>query len=281
MTRAKAGTLWTAIFTLTFFAAQAQTTPQQLMQQVVDSERAANQNDHSEWIYFEEIRKPKEHTLQWVAGTAEGNVCRVLEKDEQKLPEPEQRELIDKFLHDQRARNKQLSENRHDDQQVDDFLKLLPVAFVWTQVSATPTDTSLHFDPSPGFHPPTRESRVFAGMTGDVVVDNQQHRIRSMSGHLIHDVTFGGGLLGRLKEGSSFSLDQAQVAPDTWQLTSIRVHLEGNALLFKSVSLQQDDQRCRFEPEAATVTLDQAAGAVMGQPETAQPALSSLPIPCR
>jgi hypothetical protein len=59
------------------------------------------------------------------------------------------------------------------------------------------------------------------------------------------------------------------------------VHLEGNALLFKSVSLQQDDQRCRFEPEAATVTLDQAAGAVMGQPETAQPALSSLPIPCR
>jgi hypothetical protein len=280
MTRAKAGILWTAMVTFTFFAAQAQT-PQQLMQQVVDTERAANQNDHSQWIYFEEIRKPKEHTLQWVAGTSQGNVCRVLEKDEQKLPEPEQRELIDKFLHDPKARNKQLTENRHDDQQVDDFLKLLPVAFVWTEISSTPTDTSLHFEPAPSFHPPTRESRVFAGMTGDIVIDNQQHRIRSMSGHLIHDVTFGGGLLGRLKEGSSFSLDQAQVAPTVWELTSIRVHLEGNALLFKSISLQQDDQRCRFEPESASVTLDQAAGAVMSQPETAQPALSSLPIPCR
>jgi hypothetical protein len=89
-----------------------------------------------------------------------------------------------------------------------------------------------------------------------------------MSGHLIHDVTFGGGLLGRLKEGSSFSLEQAQVGQDLWELTDINVHLQGNALLFKSISLQQEDKRSRFEPEPLTVTLDQAAAAVMNQPET-------------
>jgi hypothetical protein len=104
-------------------------------------------------------------------------------------------------------------------------------------------------------------------MAGDLVVDNQQHRIRSMSGHLIHDITFGGGLLGRLKEGSSFSLAQAQVSQDRWELTDINVQLQGNALLFKSISLQQDDKRSRFEPESPTVTLDQAAAAVMNQPE--------------
>jgi hypothetical protein len=103
-------------------------------------------------------------------------------------------------------------------------------------------------------------------MTGDLVVDNQQHRICKIKGHLLHDVTFGGGLLGRLKERSSFALEQQQVGPSLWELTAIHVHLEGNALLFKSVSLQQDDKRSRFQPEAANTTLEQAAGSVMSQP---------------
>jgi hypothetical protein len=255
------------ILALSFSVARAQT-PQQLIQQVVDTERTANRNDHSHWIYLQEMRKPKEHILQWVAGTPQGDVRRVLEKDDQKLPESQQRDQIQKFLHDTRAQNKEIAEANHDDQQVDDFLKLLPAAFVWTQTAATSTNTSLHFEPAPDFHPPTREARVFSSMAGDVVVDNQQHRIRSMSGHLIHDVTFGGGFLGRLKEGSSFSIEQAQVGQDLWELTAINVRLQGNALLFKSISLQQDDKRSRFEPEPLTVTLDQAAAAVMNQPET-------------
>ncbi len=108
---------------------------------------------------------------------------------------------------------------------------------------------------------------MFSSMTGDLVVDNQQHRICKIKGHLIHDVTFGGGLLGRLKERSSFALEQQQVGPSVWELTQIHVHLEGNALLFKSVSLQQDDKRSRFQPEPANITLEQAATSVMSEPQ--------------
>ncbi len=88
-----------------------------------------------------------------------------------------------------------------------------------------------------------------------------------MNGRLTQDITFGGGLLGRLKKGSSFSLEQAQVGPSVWQLTAIHVHLDGNALLFKSVSLDQDDERTKFEPEDPNITLDQAAIAVMKRTE--------------
>ncbi len=242
-------------------------TPQQIIQQAVDNEHVADLNDHSNWIYLEESDKPKEHIVQWVAATQKGSVERILEKDAQEIPESQQREAIDKFLHDTKAQNKQISEADHDNKQIDDLLKLLPVAFIWTQTGATATTTSLHFDPAPGFHPPTREARVFSSMTGDLVVDNQQHRICKAKGHLFHDVTFGGGLLGRLKERSSFALEQQQVAPGVWELTGIHVHLEGNALLFKSVSLQQDDKRSRFQPEPGNTSLQQAAMAVMTEPE--------------
>jgi hypothetical protein len=266
MVKEKAYFFWVGVLALQFSTVHAQS-PQQIIQQAVNSERAANQNDHSNWIYLEEIHKPKEHTLQWVAATQLGDVPRVLQKNEQKLLESQQRDLVQGFLHDARAQKKQLSEANHDNQQLDDLLKLLPVAFIWTQTGTTATNTTLHFEPAPNFHPPTREARVFSTMTGDLVVDNQQHRIGRMSGHLIHDVTFGGGLLGKLKERSSFSLQQDQVGPSLWQLTSFHVHLEGNALIFKSISLQQDDDRSSFQLEPSTTTLDQAATLVMKQPE--------------
>ena len=270
MTNGRARLLWIGTLACSSLVAHAQT-PQQIIQQVVNTERAANQNDHSLWIYLEETHKPKEHILQWVAGTQQGDVRRVLEKDGQELSEPRQQELIQRFLQDTRAQKKQVAEANHDNQQVDDFLKLLPVAFLWTQTAATATTTSLHFEPAPNFHPPTRESRVFSSMRGDLVSDNQQHRIRSVRGHLIHDITFGGGILGKLKESSSFALEQEQVSPSLWQLTAIHVHLEGNALLFKSVSLQQDDARSRFESEPSTITLEQAATKIMSRPGVMPP----------
>src|ERR1700678_1639297 len=254
--------------------------PQQIIQMTVDSERTATRNDHANWIYVEQSDKPKEHVVRWVAATQRGTVERALERDAQDIPEPQQRAAIEKFLHDTRAQDKQISEAAHDNKQIDDLLKLLPAAFVWTVTGTTPTTTSLHFDPAPGVHPPAREARVFSSMTGDLVVDNQQHRICRVKGHLIHDVTFGGGLLGRLKERSSFALEQQQVGPSVWELTAIHVHLEGNALLFKSVSLQQDDKRSKFQPQAANTTLAQAATSVMNEPRlfACSDSLSSGPV---
>jgi hypothetical protein len=269
MTKEKACLLWIGALVLAFSVAHAQS-PQQIIQQVVNTEHAADENDHSQWVYLEEIRKPKEEVLQWVAATQQGDVQRVLEKNEQRLSASQQRGLIQNFLHSPKAQKKQISESNHDNKQIDDLLQLLPIAFVWTQTGATATDTFLHFEPAPHFHPPTREARVFSSMAGDIIVDNQQHRIRSMSGHLMREVVFGEGILGKLKEGSSFSLEQEQVGPSLWQLTGFHVRLVGNALLFKSISLQQDDKRSDFAPEPSAITLDQAATLVMSQPETVQ-----------
>ncbi len=108
MTKGKARLLWVWVFGLSFCMADAQSA-QQIIQRAVDNERAADQNDHSNWIYLEESDKPKEHILQWVAGTQRGNVERVLEKDDQQLPETRQRELIDKYLHDAHAQKKQVA----------------------------------------------------------------------------------------------------------------------------------------------------------------------------
>jgi hypothetical protein len=45
----------------------------------------------------------------------------------------------------------------------------------------------------------------------------------------------------------------------------VRVHLDGKALLFKSLNFQEDDDRSRFTKQPDNSTLDQAAQAVMQQ----------------
>ena len=270
MIHPKSRLYWLAILVLPLSLARAQS-PQQFIQQIVDTERTANQNDHSQWIYLDHSVKPKEQVLSWVGTTPHGNVDRILVKDGHELAEPEQQTFIQKFLQDPHAQKKQMIENAHDYQQVDDLLRLLPAGFIWTVLRTTPEETTLHFVPNPGFHPPTREARVFAAATGELVADNRQHRIRSVHGTLVHDVTFGGGLLGRLKQGGSFAIEQQQVAPSLWQLTLIHIHLDGNALLFKSISFQEDDDRSRFTQQRGTPTLDQAAAAVLQQPGSAKP----------
>lgn len=267
MTMKQACLVWIGVFALSFPVAHAQS-PQQIIQQAVSTEHTADVNDHSRWIYLEEIRKPREQVLQWVATTPQGDVARVLERNSERLSESQQRDLIQRFLRDAGARRKQLSQANHDNRQIDDLLQLLPVAFRWTQTGETATVSRLHFEPAPNFHPPTREARVFSSMTGDLVVDTQQHRILAMNGHLLHPVAFGGGILGKLKSGS-FSLEQEQVAPGLWELTAFHLHFEGNALLFKSVSLQEDDERSGFQREPSTIALDQAATSIMSRPEVA------------
>src|ERR1700685_2711796 len=110
MGKQKAHLFWAGILVLSFSTGHAQT-PQQIIQQAVDAERTADQNDHANWIYLEESDKQKEHLLQWVAATQQGDVDRVLEKDERQLPEAEQREMIQKYLRDTHAQKKQIEEN--------------------------------------------------------------------------------------------------------------------------------------------------------------------------
>jgi len=238
-----------------------------LIHSAVDSELAASRDDHSNWLYLEDTRKTDEDVQQWVAATQHGAVRCVFEKNGQKIAAAQQQDAVQKYLHDPQAQKKQNDEDSHDNQQINDLLKLLPDAFHWTQTGATATTFQLHFEPNPQFHPPTREARVFAAMAGDLSVDRGQYRIVSISGRLRQDVTFGGGLLGRLKAGSTFALVQEQVGPSLWQLTKIDVHLQGTALLFKSVSLEEDDLRSRFVQQPGGMTLAEAGVVVLKQPE--------------
>jgi hypothetical protein len=230
----------------------------QIVQQAVKTELAANDNDHSRWLYFDVDKKPKSEVTQWVAETAKGDLHRVLKQNGQEFPADQQRKKMDEFMRDSGAQEQQRKAGQHDDQQAADLTKLLPDTFTWTTTGSHDGNTILHFKPDPKFDAPNREARVFAAMEGDMMVNDAQHRIVSLKGHLIRDVKFGGGLLATLKAGGTFDVERREIGQNVWQITETHVHIQGHVLFFKSISEQEDEEKSKFKRLPDDISFQQA-----------------------
>ena len=232
--------------------------PRDLVRQAVQTELESSRNDHSHWLYFELDRQPEKSVKQWVAQACTVSLERVIERDGRLLPESQQREEMSSFINDPGAQNKKRKSGQHDDEQAAELLKILPDAFIWSIEGEKGSETLLHFKPDPQFHPPDLEARVFAAMEGEMAIDRQQYRIASLKGQLIHDVKIGFGLLGELKAGGTFDVERRELTPTVWEIVETHVHIQGHALIFKTISENEDDVKSHFKQIDQATSLQQA-----------------------
>ena len=135
----------------------------------------------------------------------------------------------------------------------------------------------LHFKPDPQFNPPDLEARVFAAMEGEMAVDRQQHRIATLKGRLIHDVKIGYGLLGNLKAGGTFDVERRELTPTVWEIVETHVHIDGHALIFKTISENEDDVKSHFKQIDGGTSLQQAKQELMQlSPDPAEATSASI-----
>jgi hypothetical protein len=230
-----------------------------LVAKAVHSELTADANDHSLWRYRDEQREQNKVSI--VVNTRQGSVKRLIEKNGRSLSQAETQaedSRLNDFIHDPEKLAKQKKDAQHDDKNATALLKMLPEAFVWTVKDHTADTQTLHFEPDPNFSPPDMQSRVLSAMRGELVIQSKQQRIQEISGKLTRDVTFGWGLLGRLRQGGTFRVLRKEIAPKVWEITETHVHIEGKALLFKNIGQQQDEVQTDFTPVPASTTLEQA-----------------------
>jgi hypothetical protein len=248
-------------------AAQPPRPATDIVVEAVRAELAADQNDRSRWRYRDE-QKRQDDSISIVVQTENGAVRRLIARYGRPLTPAEaqaESNRINNFIHDPSLLAKQRRDGAQDDKSARDLLNILPTAFLWRVESEDAATIHLHFEPNPGFDPPSLQARVLGSMNGELVVDKNQHRIKTISGRLTRDVTFGFGLLGRLHAGGTFRVERRQVAPNLWQITETHVHIDGKALFFKNISQDQDEVQTNFTPVPGDTTLEQAAQ--MSHPE--------------
>ena len=87
-------------------------------------------------------------------------------------------------------------------------------------------------DPNPNFHPHSIAQDVLTRVGAKIWVDHATDQLVRGEAHIIRDLSFGGGILGKLYRGGVFSLDQAEVEPGVWLPTRYQYDFTARKFLF-------------------------------------------------
>jgi hypothetical protein len=174
--------------------------------------------------------------------------------------------------------NPEYQEHRHRREQDDatrvrNLLGLLPEAFVYhydstvacdvktqpvvpvpgvaapssTGAAATAQCFHMTFSPKKNWDPPNLEARVLKGMAGEIWIESSNERLWRLKGHLIEDVDFGWGIVGRLDQGGTIDLEQTRVGDTDWELTRMKLNFTGRALMVKALSFRTNEEMGQIE----------------------------------
>ncbi len=204
-------------------------------------------------------------TTKEIVPTKDGDVARLIAKNDKPLtPEQNQAELdrLNNLLAHPEIQERRHKREQEDNGRADEMIRLLPDAFLYTYLGMTDGPNGpayrLSFKPNPDFHPPDREAEVYHGMEGELCIDQGQERIVKLDAHLIADVNFGWGILGKLYKGGSLTIEQKDVGHRHWEATLMRLNLTGIALMFKPLSFQTTETSTDFQPVPVNMSYQKA-----------------------
>jgi hypothetical protein len=194
-------------------------------------------------------------TTKEIVETKDGDVARLIALNDKPLPPDAQRAEIDRL--NNLLAHPEIQEHRHKKEQEDsnrenEMIRLLPDGFLYHFEGMVDGPNGpayrLSFKPNPNFEPPDREGEVYHGMAGELWVDQGEERIVKLDAHLIDDVNFGWGILGRLYKGGSILVEQKDVGEGHWEATHMKLNLHGRALMIKPLSFETTEDATDFEP---------------------------------
>lgn len=242
----------------------AQSGNQALVQRALANELKNARDPHHPMRYKLQKTSPRLSQTKYIYETRDGGVAELVAINGQPLsPEDAAKEKarLDGLLADPGKQQNRRQNEEKDAQRALKVLRALPAAFTYEYVG---TEEGKHgpvaifnFRPNPSFDPPDMETSVLAAMQGQIWIDLKQERVERLQGHLMHDVDYGWGLLGRLYKGGWIQMEQAPVEGNQWRIVHFQMDMTGR-ILFKTKQFQTVENTSDYEPLPVGMTYEQA-----------------------
>lgn len=243
-------------------AASSQADVTSLVKEVIRHEIDSDRNDHSLWRYREVHEEGGKKKLLDVCQSKDGEIQRLIAINGQSLtPKQLQAEdqRIQKLVNHRDQLQQMKKKQREDADQILNLLKMFPEAFLFEDGGKQGNLIKVNFRPNPKFHPTTRPAQVFHHMTGNLVIDEKQKRIAEINGKLTDEVKFGGGFLGHLDKGGTFTVKQQDVGGGHWEVTYMDINMNGRVLFFKTLTVREKEVYSDFRRVPDNIGAPQAA----------------------
>jgi hypothetical protein len=246
----------------------AQLSPADLVKAVIHRELSSSDVTAIRWKYLLIKEVDGRQETREVVETKSGSLDRLIAITGSPLSARQQHDETERILrlsHNTEEQRKLEQIRRKDAEQCNQFLQMVPDAFVFNYAGESGDLIKLTFKPNPVFQPLSREGKVLHEMAGEIWVEAKQQRLVSINGQLMNQVKFAGGLLGHLEKGGQFAVKRAEIAPGQWEVTDMAVNMRGKALLLKTISVQQKEIHRDFERLPDDLTISDAAALLLKQ----------------
>jgi hypothetical protein len=251
----------------------SQLAPADLVRAVIRNELNTSRATDIRWSYQSDKEVDGKKETREVVETKSGSLDRLLGVAGKPLSDIQQRKETERILRLSRSTEEQHKvelAHQKEIQQGNAFLKMMQDAFLFEYGGTSGDFVKVTFKPNPNFRPSSFESKILHEMQGEMWVHGKQLRLVSISGQLMDEVKFAGGLLGHLEKGGQFVVKRVEVAPTNWEIKELNVNMHGKALLFKTIAVQQKELHSNFQPVPDNMTLSDAANLLLKQAFVAQ-----------
>jgi hypothetical protein len=207
---------------------------------------------------------PRLATTKLIVETKDGDVARLVSVNDQPLDADGQQAeeaRLQGLLADPNLQRHRQEREQGDTERARKVMQALPDAFLYSYagIVETPHGPSYRFtfQPNPKFDPEDIEAQVLKAMAGELWIDVAQQRVTRLQGKRLHAVDYGWGILGKLDEGGTLLLEQADVGNHQWR-TFHMVLIMNARVVFKSIKLDTTLELSQFKPVVSGMSYQQA-----------------------
>jgi hypothetical protein len=241
---------------------RAQRSPKNIVDEMLAQEHdAAAHKDNFIYLSNERSERTGEHLwTERVVETPFGRVRLLMAEDGKPLSPERMKQERDRLANDAahpEAFQKREQAQKDDEVHARQMLDMLPKGFILENITQQSQDWRIDFRPDPNYSPSGTEEKVLHGMSGWLLVTQTGMRLHHIEGRLPADVGIGFGLLANVKAGSNFETTKA-VEEGQWRTVRVISDIRGKAVLFKTISKNEDVARTEFKRVPNNLTVAQA-----------------------
>jgi hypothetical protein len=214
-----------------------------------------------EYVSLERSERTGGHLwMEHVVETPQGRIRFLMQEDGKPLSaerEAQERGRLADILTHQAEFEAKESAQKGDEESARKMLSILEKAFLMENMRAEGPDWRIDLSPDPNYSPQGMQERVAHAMSGYLLVDQKELRLRHLEGHLPTDLNIGFGILATVHAGTHFVTERSQEG-DEWRTTRIVSVLNGRIIFFKTLSKNEDMVRQQFHKLEKPLMLKEA-----------------------
>jgi hypothetical protein len=255
---------------------------QAMIKRVLQTELNAATDTSHPMQYRLRKMSPRVATTKMIVETKDGDVAHLIAINDNPLSDQDRQNeetRLQGLLSDPSQQRHRMEREQSDSQRARKIIRALPDAFLYSYggIVDTPQGPSyrMTFQPNPNFDPQDLEAQALKGMAGELWIDAAQQRVTRLQCKRIKDVDYGFGILGKLDQGGTLLLEQADIGNHQWRTTHMVLVMDARFLI-KTVKLDTTLDLSQFSPVAAGLSYQQAIQLLESQNKSSSGVQASL-----